>query len=202
MEEWKTINGYGEKYQVSNLGRIRTLGGKTWKQPRIKETTLSNGYVRVVLVGDGKRKNEFVHKLVAEAFLDNPMNKTQVDHINTITTDNNVNNLRWVSCSENANNPLTRKHKSISKSGNNNPMCKENLSNEQYETQLNRLKSLHQLRKKSVLQLDINSKRVIKSFDSIKSARDETGIDGSSITNVCKGKRISAGGYCWKYVEG
>lgn len=95
-EVWKDID---DKYQVSNFGNIRSCASGKWK---LKQTqTVRDGYVRVILGGNGKTKSHFVHRLVAEAFVPNPDKKTQVNHKNGVKTDNRAENLEWVTCSEN-----------------------------------------------------------------------------------------------------
>lgn len=94
-EIWKPIEDYPE-IEVSNLGRVRK-GDKLFLLKEYK-----NGYQRVNVKNiHGKSKNVGVHRLVAIAFIPNPENKKEVDHINTIRNDNRVINLRWVSPLEN-----------------------------------------------------------------------------------------------------
>ena len=94
-EVFVDIRGY-EGYQVSNHGRVRN--NKTGK---ILKPYLTRGYLRVSLYNKSGRKCKLVHRLVAEAFLPNPDNKSDVNHINGCKTDANVCNLEWVSASEN-----------------------------------------------------------------------------------------------------
>lgn len=103
IETWKTIKDWEGLYEVSNLGRVKSLRRNIILKPRPNKT----GYIRVMLCNDNKRKELFIHKLVAEAFIPNPENKPQVDHLNTNILDNNVNNLRWCTQSENIRNPIT-----------------------------------------------------------------------------------------------
>lgn len=111
-EEWRPVKGYEDRYEVSNMGLVRSITrvtsyGRRRKSKEIYVKTI-NGY-RVVSLFDGKRRNHKIHRLVANAFIPNPENKPCVDHIDTIRTNNNVNNLRWVTYEENSHNPLSLK---------------------------------------------------------------------------------------------
>lgn len=118
MEEiWKDVVGYEGHYQVSNMGRVRSLdkyvnsGGlpsraiknqlslKTGKF--LKSSIQSNGYARVNLSINSKIKQFLVHRLVADHFLEQVLNKNNVNHINGIKTDNYVENLEYVNQREN-----------------------------------------------------------------------------------------------------
>ena len=99
QEEWRDIKGYEGLYQVSNLGQVRNKEGKILKQ-QVNEGHGHKSY-RVQLGPSGKRKNFFVHRLVAQAFLPNPNNRPCVDHIDHNPFNNCLLNLRWASYSEN-----------------------------------------------------------------------------------------------------
>lgn len=126
-EIWRDVKGYEGLYQVSNLGRCRSLDrlihcntllnnkesyikkGRILKEGRYSYGRgLAFGYIRYSLTKDKKSKNFCIHKLVAEAFIPNPENKPEVDHIDTNTLNNRVDNLRWVTRLENINNKLSR----------------------------------------------------------------------------------------------
>jgi hypothetical protein len=99
MEIWKTIEGF-ENYQVSNLGNVKS------KQPNKKERILKFrvgkfGYLRVMLQDKIIKKEALVHRLVATAFIPNVEKKAQVNHINSIKSDNRVDNLEWNTREEN-----------------------------------------------------------------------------------------------------
>lgn len=96
MENWKDIKGYEGRYQVSDLGRVKSLNyNKTGKERIKKAAKGSCGYVIVTLSNGGKLKGFLVHRLVAEAFLPNPDRLPQVNHKDEDKTNNAVSNLEW-----------------------------------------------------------------------------------------------------------
>lgn len=110
VEIWKPVTGFEGLYEVSDLGNVRSIqfhGKKRIKE--LSQTPDKLGYKRVKLrKWDGSVAGSFqVHRLVAEAFIPNPDDKPQVDHIDTDPSNNNANNLRWVTSLENQQNPIT-----------------------------------------------------------------------------------------------
>ena len=97
-EIWLNIMGYEGQYQVSNTGYIRSI-----KRNRILKPTNINGYLQISLSNQGKIKKCLIHRLVAEAFLPNPNNLSQVHHKDENTFNNNVNNLEWCNVTYNNN---------------------------------------------------------------------------------------------------
>ena len=106
QEIFKTVVDY-EKYEISNIGNVRNKKSKVFLKPEITRF----GYLRTSLVNDGvKRKHEFIHRLVASTFLENPENKPNVDHIDNNPLNNNFTNLRWCNQQENTRNKRIQKN--------------------------------------------------------------------------------------------
>lgn len=113
MEEWRDVIGYEGIYQVSSYGNVRSLDRviirknghpMTIKGRLLSDCEDSQTYGNIHLYKDGVRKREYVHRLVAQAFLPNPDNLPCVDHVNGDKKDNRASNLRWVSFYENSEN--------------------------------------------------------------------------------------------------
>ena len=111
MEEiWKPIKGYEGVYEISNLGKVKRLSAKVnsrngslrnEREKILKKAINKFGYEYVCLTINGNQQKKKVHRLVAEAFIDNPQNKPQVNHINGIKSDNKSENLEWCNNQEN-----------------------------------------------------------------------------------------------------
>lgn len=108
-EIWKPVVGYENYYAVSSSGFVKNIKtNKILSNKRINKGRGSKfGYIRVSLKG----KNFYLHKLIAYAFILNPLNKKYVDHLDGDSLNNNVDNLMWVTAKENNNNPITCKRR-------------------------------------------------------------------------------------------
>ena len=177
-ETWKDVIGYAGLYQVSDLGRIRSLGrecnskngSRQKKRERIliQEVTI-HGYCRVRLFdAEGKAKHYAVHRLVMNAFVG--ILDEDINHINEIKTDNRLVNLEYCTRKYNCNYGTRNTRISASKKGKG---------------------------ARPVIQLDENG-NAIKKYPSRLDAEHETGIDAGSIGGVCSGTRKTAGGYKWR----
>lgn len=194
IEEWRPVVGFEGLYEVSSLGRIKTLSKTVvrkgvcynFKEKILKPQSYGNGYLKIGLHNNGHTKFLFVHRIVAQAFIPNPENKPCIDHINTIRNDNRVENLKWCTPKENRNNPIT------------------------YQKTLDSLKGIDrvnvnkgmQLRDKQnaskrVYQYDLNG-NYIKSFDSVMEAARELGVKTKCISTECTSSHY-AYGYLWYY---
>ena len=98
-EVWKPVKGFENYYLVSSLGQVKSI-----RSNRILKSGLDKyGYEKVVLSATPIKKTKFIHRLVAETFITNPLNLPTVNHINEIKTDNRVSNLEWLSIADNDN---------------------------------------------------------------------------------------------------
>jgi hypothetical protein len=98
-EQMKDIKDYEGLYQVSNLGTVYSVKSGKFLKPR--KTKL--GYILIDLYKNNKQKTYYLHRLVAQAFIPNPLNLPEVNHKSEIKTDNRVENLEWMSHKENIN---------------------------------------------------------------------------------------------------
>lgn len=178
MEIWKDIEGFNGKYQVSNLGNVRSFS--KWKNGGLlKPGTNGGGYFFVQLVKSGRNDISIrvIHRLVATAFIENPNNLPEVNHIDGNKKNNNVENLEWVSRERNIQHAfdigLIPK-----KIGKLNPNAK------------------------TVLQKDKNG-NIVKIWNSVADIHREKGYATNGIICCCnkKPKYHTAYGYIWEYKD-
>lgn len=176
-EEWKDIEGYEGLYQVSNMGRVKSIkiyvSRKRKDTHRIKEiilrTWLNRGYVYLKLSKNSILKSLKVHRLVAEAFIQNPMNFPDVNHKDENKENNNVSNLEW--CTK--------------------------LYNQKYGTAMQRSKETIRLNGRSVLAYNQNGV-LVKRYQCTKDLEYD-GFDRRAVNRVCKGKNKIHKGFIFKY---
>lgn len=176
-EIWKDVLGYEGKYQVSNLGRVKSLERRckskdyTRRVPgKIRAQTLDTyGYPIVSLNLDGKKKTRTIHRLVAEAFIPNPNNYSEINHKDENKQNNAVENLEWCTTQYNSS----------------------------YGTRVDRIKRAQSIH---VIQLDMNG-NVINEWFGMGEISRRTGYDQGLISRVCNGKRMSAYGYKWEFAQ-
>lgn len=102
MEEiWKDVKDYEKHYQVSNLGNVRSIKNNKIILLKPYKNTKRSGYLEVYLRLPGSKKTFKVHRLVAQAFIENPNSLPQINHIDENKENNNVSNLEW--CDNNYN---------------------------------------------------------------------------------------------------
>lgn len=102
-EEWRAVSGYEGIYEVSDLGRVRSYRRGKWgigDKPKILSSDMGQ-YFGIALCKDGNKKVRYVHQIVAETFIPNPRNLTEVNHIDGNKRNNKVENLEWCTHGEN-----------------------------------------------------------------------------------------------------
>ena len=188
MEEWKDIKGYEGLYQISNLGRVKSLSridsrGHKLNEKILKPKIRGYGYKAVMLSKNNIHKLYYIHRLVAEAFIPNPDNLPCVNHIDENKNNNCIENLEWCTRKYNTNYGTRSKRQSEKMKG------KYTGSN---HPQARKIKCI----------------TTGEIFITIKEACEKYKIKQPSITACCKGKIKSAGKHpitgeklVWKYID-
>lgn len=162
MEEWKDIKGYEGLYMISNKGRIAKI-----LHPKINK----DGYCEQGLVKDKIKKGKRIHRLVAEAFIDNPDNLPEVNHKDEDKVNNSVENLEW----------CTHKY------------------NTNHGTRIERMRMSQRNREDCSKQVMCIETGIV--YPSINEASRKTGANRQTIADVCNGKLKTAKGYHWKFIK-
>lgn len=185
QEEWKSIEGYEGKYEVSNLGRIKSLINNTGKKREkiLKPRISKQGYLYLNLWRGSVAKSKKIHRIVAEAFCKKPTDAQCVNHINGVKTDNRAENLEWCTYSYNIKHAYKEKLITPTK-GEKNGMYgvhgKDHPSS------------------KPVLQFDLEG-NYIKRWENCVEAGKCLGVNGNSISRCARGDRKKAYGFMWRY---
>ena len=171
-EVWRPIEGYEGLYEVSSIGRIKTVANK-WKKEKIRKTyTNKKGYVNILLSKNHKYKVFQIHRLVAQAFIPNPNNLPVVNHKDRNPSNNCVYNLEW----------CTQQHN----------IHWDGALERRAETQRK-----HNKRSISVCQYSLDGE-LIATYPSIKEAARQTGSSNGNISNCLLGRQIKHNGFIWK----
>lgn len=177
MEEWKDISGYEGLYQISNFGRVKSVGRRAGKNgiQTIRERMLCQhtdkaGYIAVTLSKYGKLKVCRTHRLVAIAFIENPKDYPFINHKDENKGNPHISNLEW---------------------------C-DNSYNIRYGEGYENRKEVAKQRRKPVIQMDSRG-NIIAFHEGIQIAADSVNTYAADIVACCKGQRKTAGKYMWKF---
>ena len=178
VEEWKNIKGYEGLYQVSNLGRVKSLdhyasnGIKDilYKGRILSQNLGTNGYLSVQLCKDNKPVRKMIHRLVGETFLENHCNLPMINHKDENKKNNCVSNLEWCNAKYNTNYGHAREKMSKARKDVENPK-----------------------KWKAIICIETGER-----FESVKKAAEKTKTNKNAISMVLAGKRKRAGGFTWK----
>lgn len=187
-EIWKDVKNYEGLYQVSNLGNIRKIQNRkydfktsTLKLEKVEiNMTISEhlGYKTVKLTDKfGKRRHLFLHRIIAETFIQNPNNYKVVNHIDCNKHNNDIKNLEWVTQKENVKHAWKNK------------LC-----------ETTRIVSATNGKKcsKKIIQLD-KENNIVKVWDSTMDIERTLGIRHANISICCKNHKRTAKGFYWRY---
>lgn len=188
-EKWVGIKGFEGKYQISNLGNVKSLDytnidkrgfAFTKKGKQLKTNINMHGYRTIGFHFNYKNCLKFIHRLIAEAFIPNPENKPCVHHIDHNKLNNSIDNLMWVSYSEN----IAYNYSTGGQIGKTNMKGKFGVDNPN---------------SKKVKQLTIDG-ILIKIHDGISEAAREVSGQATHIVKVCRGLLNKHKGFKWSYV--
>jgi hypothetical protein len=175
----KDIKGYEGLYAITTCGKVWSYRSNKFLKDSL-DTLDNKGYCFVSLSKKGIAKNYKIHRLVAQAYINNPENKPQVNHKNGVKTDNYISNLEWNTQSENIQHSYDTGLRSFS------------------DKQKARNSETHS---KAILQIDKTTGDIVKEWKSAVEVERTLGVWQSNISACCNGKKRykTAGGYEWRY---
>lgn len=180
FEIWKPVVGYEDLYEISNLGRVKSLerivndnGGEKRLKEQILKPSYVGGYYKIRLYINRKHKDYSIHRLVAQAFIPNPDNLPIINHKDENKLNNTVENLEW--CTIKYNNTYGT------------------VIEKQRRSHIN-----HPISSKPVICIELN---II--FPSTREAERIIGVNHWNISECCNGIKYhsTAGGYHWQYIN-
>ena len=183
MEEvWKDIPEYEGLYQVSNTGKVRRLNYRGSGKTKLLKQSTDKGYKRIVLSKNGKKKNHWVHRLVAIVFISNPNNYKEVNHKDENPSNNNVKNLEW--CTREYNNNYGTRNKRAS------------------ESHKGKCKGKDHPKSKPILMYDKEG-NFIRQFDCISDTNEYFSKKNAykNVNSCLTGKNKTAYGYVFAYID-
>lgn len=196
QEVWRDIPGYERYYQVSNLGRVKSVPRKVYcnggfhisKERMLKQHKNKDGYWRAHLLKNGIAKTLFVHRLVALAFIPNPNKYPDINHKDENPSNNCVENLEWCTEKYNMNygTVVERRKASFVRNGSFKKANATKVRNGSRGAET----PVEAVSKDGITTIN---------YPSISEAARVTGISKGHIGECCRGVRSSAGGYFWNY---
>lgn len=186
VEIWKPVVGYEGLYEVSNLGNVKSLNYMRRNVIKVlKARTNSGGYKFIELHKNKKHKNFLIHRLVAQAFIPNPNNLPQVNHKDENKQNNCVDNLEWCDAKYNIKYGTCIQRRMQKMMGEKHPWFGK-FSKEHHSS-------------KPIIQSVLGI--FVKRWDCVADIERETGFRQGNISSCAIGKRKSAYGFNWNYVE-
>ena len=188
-EEWRDIKGYEGLYQISNLGRVKSLRNNhgQFREKILKTCSNKLGYSYINLYKEGKNKKCLVHRLVALHFIPNPNNYKEINHKDENKQNNRVENLEWCTAEYNSNYGTRILRMIKAQKGQNRPSVRGSNSTRARKVQC---------------------VTTGKKFNCITEAAKYYYVERRSITSCCQGKRKSSGKHpvtgeklVWKYID-